>query len=130
MRRLMLSVPFAFLAACYGDETISGYADPEAVWVLAELNGTTFSERATLAFPEEGKIAGEAPCNRYFGEQTAPYPWISIERIGATKRACSAMSEEIAFLNALGQMTLAEVAGGTLILSNEAGGEMVFRRQP
>lgn len=130
MRRFLLTLSIVFLSACYGDETISGYADPGAVWVLTELDGADFSERATLTFPEEGKVAGDAPCNRYFGEQTAPYPWISIERIGATKRACPALSEESAFFDALCQMTLAEVAGGTLILSNETGGEMVFVRQP
>ena len=43
-----------------------------------------------------------------------------------TRRACPELPEETAFFKALEQMTLAEVVGETLILSNTEGGEMVF----
>lgn len=110
-----------------GDETISGYADPETVYRLETLFGASFGSHATIAFPEEGRLAGSAPCNSYSGRQAAPYPWFTPEAIVATRRACPDLADETAFLEALSAMTLAEVHGQVLILSDEGGREMVFR---
>jgi len=119
-------IALAFLSNC-DDETISGYASGGAVWQLETINGVSFDARATLTFPELGKIVGEAPCNGYFGEQTAPYPWFEVKGIASTKRTCADLNAESAFFDALGKMTLSEVAGSTLILSTVSGDEMVFR---
>lgn len=115
------------LTFCQGDETISGYSAPNITWALESLDGKTFAEEASIGFPEEGKIEGNAPCNTFFGSQTAPYPWFKAEGIGATRMACASMAQETAFFAALGNMTIAEVSGDTLILTNDDGGEMVFR---
>jgi heat shock protein HslJ len=117
-----LTFPFG----CAGDETISGYADPETTYVLNELDGASFAARATITFPEQGRAAGEAPCNSWSAEQSAPYPWFSLGPIAATRRACPELTAEGAYLSALAAMTLAEVQGGILILSNEDGRELVF----
>lgn len=117
------------LAGC-ADETLSGYADPETVYQLAEIDGMPFRARATITFPDPGRMAGDAPCNLWFGSQTLPYPWFDGSQIGVTKRACfddATNRAETAFFDALEAMTLAEVQGPVLILSNEAGREMVFR---
>ena len=76
------------LAAC-ADETISGYADPEAIYALERLNGAPFPATATIAFPAPGRVEGEAPCNGWSAEQTAPYPWIALGPITATERRLS-----------------------------------------
>lgn len=115
------------LSFCQGDETISGYLNSDAVWTLKSINGTDFDANATLTFPEEGKVAGKAPCNSYFGTQIVPYPWIEIENLAMTKMACSELPQETAFLSALTDMTIAEVLGDTLILTNDQGNEMVFQ---
>lgn len=115
------------LAGCKKDETLSGYGAAEATWELAELDGAPFQARATLTFPEEGKLAGQAPCNRYFADQMAPYPWFKSGPIGATRMACPEMDAEQVFFDSLGAMTLSEVSGDTLILSNDDGREMVFK---
>lgn len=114
------------LAACR-DETVAGYGALGATWQLTELDGAPFAAKATLQFDEGGNITGDAPCNRYFGKQSAPYPWFTVEDIGATRRACPALEQESTYLTALSEMTLSEVSGNTLILSNDAGREMVFR---
>lgn len=111
------------------DETISGYADPEAAYRLVEIDGTEFSARATIAFLEEGTASGEAPCNAWSATQSVPYPWFELGPIAATKRACSDLSEEARFFDALGQMTLVEVQGPILILTNDDGREMVFKAE-
>ena len=127
MLRLVVTLPIV-LSACLKDETVSGYADPNAVYVLEEMAGEPFPARATIAFPEAGAVQGEAPCNNYSGRQSVPYPWIRIEALAVTKRACPDLSAELAFFEALATMTLVEAVGDVLLLSNDAGAEMVFRK--
>jgi heat shock protein HslJ len=126
--RGLLTVPLIVsLLNCSGDETLSGHGAADKTWQLREIDGTPFDATATITFPEEGKIVGEAPCNRYFGAQLQPYPWFEAAEIGTTRRACPDLAQETEFLDALGAMTLAEVTETTLILSTPEGREMVFR---
>ena len=111
------------------DETVSGYADPAASYRLVEIEGQAFAARATITFPEEGRVAGEAPCNRWSAVQAVPYPWFELGPIAATKRACSALEDEGRFFAMLSAMTLAEVQGPVLILSDDDGREMVFEAE-
>lgn len=126
MRTALLLIAMSLLGYCK-DETVSGHGAQAAVWELVTIDGTPVTARATLTFPEEGVIAGEAPCNRYSAQQTVPYPWFRAERIISTRRACPELDAETRFLGALAEMTLVEVAGDTLVLSNDAGREMLFR---
>lgn len=116
----------AILSACAGDESISGFADPQAEYELVQLDGATFNATATIVFPHAGDVVGRAPCNRYFATQTLPYPWFNLDGIGATRIACPDLPLETVFLAALEDMTLAEVLGNTLILTNGDGRKMVF----
>ncbi len=125
MTRLLLMTALLPILGC-ADETISGYADPTAVYKLVTLDNAAFTAEATISFPEEGHIAGSGPCNRWSASQAVPYPWFEPGPVLSTKRACPALAEEGAFFAALAEMTLAEVQGSVLILSNDAGREMVF----
>ena len=130
MIRAALALPaLAGLLTCAGDETLSGYGATDAVWVLQELDNAPFTAHATLIFPEEGALKGDAPCNTYTGAQTAPYPWFAAENITSTRRACPDLTAETTYFTAIAEMTLAEVSGDTLILSNDAGRMMVFAAQ-
>ena len=62
--------------------------------------------------------------------QTAPYPWFDLTRMVSTKRACPALAAEHAYFAALLEMSLVEVSGTIMILSNDHGREMVFSAQP
>lgn len=115
------------LSFCQGDETVSGYSANDVTWELEDLHGDNFQGDATIVFPEEGKVTGKAPCNNYFATQTAPYPWFTLEDIGVTRMMCDDMDLEATFFTALNEMTIVEVVGDTLILTNDKGGEMVFR---
>lgn len=119
-------MPFLYLSACFPDESISGFVDPTSVYQLVKVDGVSFEATATISFPDTGKVEGQAPCNRYFAAQTEPYPWFALDGIGATRMACPDLSAETAFFAALEDMTLAEVSGDTLILSNTNGRQMVF----
>ena len=127
--RPIYTLAFALLAlaACRTDETVRAYGGADRVWTLKELGGAPFPTTATLTFPKAGEIAGQGPCNRYFGAMKAPYPWFKAGPIGSTRMACPNLNAETAFLNALKAVTLSEVAGDTLILSNTDGLEMVFK---
>lgn len=128
MYRLLLTLPI-LLGACLKDESISGYAVPEAVYVLQDLDGAAFGSAATLQFPAKGQATGKGPCNGFRATQTLPYPWIEIRDVVATKRACPDLAAETAYFAALQEMSLAEVLGPVLILTNDTGREMVFRAQ-
>jgi heat shock protein HslJ len=100
---------------------------PGHVWQLIELQGARFAAKATLHFPEPGKLAGDAPCNRYFGAMWGDYPWFKAGRIAATRRACPDLAEESRFLQALETMSQAEATQTHLILTGDDGQSMVFR---
>ncbi len=117
------------LAGCKKDETVTGYGGADILWVLQSIDGKAFTARANLSFPTEGEIAGQAPCNRFFGSQTAPYPWFSTGPLGATRMACPELEAEGQYLQALEEMTQVEVLGDTMILSNDAGRKMVFKAE-
>lgn len=121
-----LLIPLAFLNTCAGDESIAGYVDPSAEYHLVKIDGEAINLRATITFPSAGEVVCQAPCNRYFATQTVPYPWFSLDGIGATRMACPEMVAETAFFEALDDMTLSEASGDTLILSNSDGRQMVF----
>lgn len=126
MRTALLLIAMALLGTCK-DETVTGHGGQHATWHLISIDGAPYPARATLGFPEQAAIAGEAPCNRYTARQTVPYPWFRAEAITTTRRACPELADEARFLQALAEMTLVEVTGPVLILSTEEGREMVFQ---
>lgn len=113
------------LAAC-ADETSSGYATPGAEYRLREINGVAFTAGATINFPEKGAIGGQGPCNTWFADQPAPYPWFTPGPIGSTYVACEDLDEERRFFDALSSMNLIEFSGPVLLLSDGEGGKMLF----
>ncbi len=125
MRYLTLSLLLP-LAGCYGDETTRAYGAADKVWRLSELNGAPFTANATITFPQEGRLAGDAPCNSYSATLEVPYPWFETGPITATKRACPDLAAESAFFETLTRATLSEVLGDVLILSDPNGPLMVF----
>lgn len=75
-------------------------------WVLATLNGQPVQERTTLSLEPGGRMGGNAPCNRYFGQYSqGAGVALSFSQIGATRRACPALSEEGAYFDALNRTT-------------------------
>lgn len=123
----LLALVSGVMGCMHGDETISGYVDRDAIWHLQELDGVEFPAQASVQFPETGQVTGSGPCNRYSAIQTAPYPWISVEAVAATKRACPDLQQEQQFFEMLQSMSLAEVSGDALLLSDDTGRQMLFR---
>lgn len=125
--RLILTLPLLALFQCDKDESVAAYGAADQTWVLQEIDGQSFEASALLQFPEEGKIAGNAPCNSYSGILNAPYPWFEIQDLSATRAACAGLEAEGFYFAALMAMTQSEVSGDVLVLRNEDGHEMVFK---
>lgn len=125
---LAVSATMATPAAAHGDH--APFDAPAHVWQLIELNRAPFSARATLTFPEPGKLAGQAPCNRYFGAMWGDYPWFKAAQIGSTRRACPELAAEQAFLKVLGAMTQANASERYLLLTGPDRQSMLFRLMP
>ena len=95
-------------------------------WTLLAIDGKKVTASATLTLAEDGKIAGQAPCNRYFTANTATLPALTLDAIGATRMACEALADEAAYFSALQAMTEAKVHDGHLILTGPEGRTMEY----
>lgn len=108
-------------------------------WELVSLGGTPVIEsgnKPTLIFPEPGRIAGTASCNRYSGSaQITPEGKLVLSApnaIAVTRMACAeaALNEqEMRFLRLLGSAGQMKLEGDQLsIRTGERADALVFRR--
>ncbi|OGT59718.1 MAG: hypothetical protein A3E01_04455 [Gammaproteobacteria bacterium RIFCSPHIGHO2_12_FULL_63_22] len=110
-------------------------------WELVSLGGTPVIEsgnKPTITFPEPGRIAGFASCNRYSGSaQVTPDGKLVLSApnaIAVTRMACAeaALNEqETRFLQLLGGAGQMRLEGDRLsILTGERADALVFQRKP
>ena len=103
-------------------------------WEVVEIDGKAVADpaRVTVDFAPEGRLAGMAACNRYFGSYALSGEGLRLSPLGATKMACEpgAMEEERRFIEAVGRIDgFAIAADASLQLL--AGGRVVMRaRRP
>lgn len=102
--------------ACGPDESVARYAGVGSTWRL-EGGGLE------VKFLERGQITGRTDCGPVSGQQSAPYPWLSIN-LEAPDPGCAEVTDK------LQSMRFAEVSGQLLVLSDKDGHDMVFTRQP
>jgi heat shock protein HslJ len=79
-------------------------------WVLTDLAGTPAlpGGKATLAFPEAGRVAGNGSCNRFTGSVTVTGDQLKIGPLASTRMACfdeAVSQQEDKYLKALGAVT-------------------------
>lgn len=74
-------------------------------WRLTELAGqpALAGVQATLAFPEDGRVAGSGSCNRFFGTVEVSGESITFGKLGSTMMACAPeiSAQEAKYLQAL-----------------------------
>lgn len=93
-------------------------------WVVEDINnqGIIDSSRVTLNFTDEGRVAGEASCNRYFAGYSVDGQTLKIEQAASTMMACpeALMTQERRFLDALqGVHSLTIDNTGALVLTGD-----------
>ena len=119
------------LKGCGGDPAALLQGGP---WEVVEIDGRAVADpaRVTVDFAPEGRLAGMAACNRYFGSYALSGEGLRLSPLGATKMACDpgARDEERRFMEAAGRITgFALAADGSLIL--RAGDQALMRaRRP
>ena len=110
------------------DETLTGYAERDAVYELVELDGEAVSVSAFVRFPGRKSMEARSPCFAYSGRLSAPMPWFEFQQADRVAYSCIEQPVEDTFADALAQSTLAEVSGGIIILSDDTGPRLVFQR--
>lgn len=74
-------------------------------WQLEDLAGAGVidNSRATLEFPEAGRVAGNGSCNRFFGTATIEGQSLTLGALGSTMMACpeAVGNQERQYLEAL-----------------------------
>lgn len=129
MKRIPPLLGLLTLMSCDADETLTKYGGAAHPWRLIVVDGVPVSFPNEVSFGPHGSVIGTGPCSTFNARQTAPYPWFELEVFDLTQDAtapCEWSTEETAFFVDLQEMTLVEVSGATLILSNDDGREMTF----
>ena len=116
---LMLIIPLA-AAGCAGMSAAPAPVLVGTEWRLESLGGKDVpaASQASLSFPESGRVAGNASCNRFFGTYTQTGRKISFSQMGSTRMACvgPAAEQETRYLAALQTATGFELEGGKLVI--------------
>lgn len=89
-------------------------------WVLEDVGGTGVLDaaRATLDFPEAGKVAGGGSCNSFFGSVEIAGEAIAFDSLGSTLMGCdeAVMNQEDRYLKALQDAARYTIDGRFLFL--------------
>ena len=90
-------------------------------WLLADLGDTAViaNSKASLAFPEAGRAAGNGSCNRFTGSVAITGDTLKFGPLASTRMACmdgSVSAQEDAYLKALGAANRYEVSNGDLLI--------------
>ncbi len=100
-------------------------------WQVEDIAGEGVIDRspATVEFPEPGRVAGNASCNRYMGGYEQDGATLTFGNLAGTMMACPEplMAQEQRFHQAMGQVTGWRVDAQTdlLHLVNDAGDTMI-----
>ncbi|MCC8089639.1 MAG: META domain-containing protein [Rikenellaceae bacterium] len=117
-------VIFGSCCACRATKSPSLTDD---TWQLVELNGEPITilpegnrEKYTMTFGTDGRIAGLAECNRYFGSyELGENDALKISGTGSTRMACLDDNFETEFLQILDKVANYRIDGRYLILTDD-----------
>ncbi|WP_112323032.1 serine hydrolase [Oceanibium sediminis] len=112
-------------------------SDPQLVgreWFVEDIGGAGVIDNspASLVFLPEGRLAGNASCNRILGGYEVDGSAITLSPAGTTMMACpeALMMQERKMLDLLGQVASFEVTDtGALVLSAADGSAITARRR-
>lgn len=95
-------------------------------WWVEDIagKGVIDMSHTTIEFPEEGKIGGDAGCNRYFGGVEITGSSMKTGPLAGTRKMCAPalMDQEMAFYQVMGKVTSWEIAETGLLYLRDAQG--------
>ena len=103
------------------DQSLKGTA-----WSVEDIagKGVVDMSHTTIEFTDDGRIAGDTGCNRYFGSVELAEGTIKVGILAGTRKACipALMDQERSFYQAIDEVTSWEIADtGLLHLRNADG---------
>jgi heat shock protein HslJ len=128
MPRRMTAAGLLMLAGCAASPPLAGTLAGPA-WTLESIAGEAPARPSTLRF-EEGRLAGQGPCNRYAGAWRIEGGALSIGPLVATRMACPepAMAQEARLLRLLDSARLERLTADRLEIIGADGARLVARR--
>jgi heat shock protein HslJ len=81
---------------------------PGTTWRLAAIDGRRFPAPVTVSLTTDGRIEGQAPCNRFTADYTGRWPDLTFDAVTATELACDDLALERAFFGAMGRVNRGE----------------------
>ncbi len=118
------------LMACSSSKEVK--TDPtSAAWRVIQigaknLEGMDASMLPTMAFdPSKLTVSGSTGCNNYTGPYDNDLTALRFKNLAVTKKACSDMTVETAFLDALSKAAKMKVEDDVLTLFDAAGTELL-----
>jgi heat shock protein HslJ len=134
MKNAVLMILLAMLTACDGGFSLN---DAAGKWQLTQLDGQSppTEMRAggvTLEIQADGKFAGQAPVNRYFGQIKIEGSAVTAGPVGATMMAGppELMKAEQDYFKTLNAIKTISVKDGTLVIEGPEGSRLQFSRLP
>ena len=134
VQKLILLILLSLLAACDGGITMS---DVTGKWQLTRLDGNSAPTAmrdggVTLEIQPDGKFAGQAPVNRYFGQIKIEGSAVTAGPVGATMMAGppELMKAEQDYFKTLNAIKSISVKDGTLDIEGPEGSRLQFSRLP
>lgn len=126
----MLALPFASLAESDDDADDDGLTNVE--WTLVSIDGQPVVDGSTvtLTLDAAGEASGTGGCNRYSGQYTIDGDAIAFGMLISTLMACvddDITAQEAAYFAALDAVTGYTLEAGRLTLTDDDGGELVFK---
>ncbi len=101
--------------------------DPETEFRLAEMDGAPYEGRATLSFPEDGRVAGKGPCNNFMGRaEWGEDGALTLGPLAATMMACPDLDAEKTLLDRLGAVTTIEMQEDGFLLGTPDGATLLY----
>lgn len=100
-------------------------------WWVEDIagKGVIDMSHTTVSFLEDGKVAGDTGCNRYFGSYEIKGDSITFVPLAGTRKACveSLMNQEMAFYQAMEEVTRWEIADTGLLHLRDSDGTGLIR---
>ncbi len=139
-RRLFIALGALALAACAPDDAGTGDAegpggavsvpDPAGSWTIQQIGDRPVVDGspASMAFAEDGTVAGNGSCNQFTGGYEINGDRLSLGPLAATSRLCSeeAMNDqEMRLFKALGEVAGFRIEENQLVLLDSAGESLV-----
>lgn len=97
-------------------------------WTVESIEGRPAVEPAWIIFSGDGRLSGNASCNRILGTWLVEQGELFVAPLAATRMACPAaqMDQERRLLEVFPRARRASVVGGVLVLSTPEGVELLL----